>query len=585
MQNAYPRPQLQRSRWVSLNGMWKFRFDHERSYASPPDIHEWPHTILVPFAPECKKSGIHDTGFHRACWYQREFEVERGAARVILHFGAVDYLARVWINDMLVVEHEGGHTPFSADITWALRGNGPQRVTVYAEDDADDLEKPRGKQDWQLEPHSIWYPRTTGIWQTVWYECVPETHIDRLRWTPHIERWEIGAEFFLVGPLADDMRIALRLCSGSQVLVDDSYKVINGEVHRRIALSDPGIEDYRNELLWSPERPTLIQAEVRLWRGDELVDEFKSYTALRSVNIQRDRFLLNGRPYQLRLVLDQGYWPETLLTAPSDEALKRDIELAKAMGFNGVRKHQKLEDPRYLFWADTLGLAVWGEMPSAYRFTNKAIKRSMQEWTQAIRRDYSHPCVIVWVPFNESWGVPDLPTVPAARDAVAAFYHLTKTLDQTRPVIGNDGWESSATDIIGIHDYDCNPVNLRARYGPTVKTEELFDRRRPGGRLLTLDGFPHRGQPVMLTEFGGIAYVTSDDPRRNEAWGYTRCDDIEAYETQCLALLDVARTTGMFSGFCYTQFADTFQEANGLLFADRTPKLPLATIAAAVRGS
>jgi beta-galactosidase/beta-glucuronidase len=580
----YPRPQLVRANWVSLNGRWRFAFDRDRRHRLPADVTEWRHEIIVPYCPESAASGIHDTDFHSACWYERDFEIERTAPRVILHFGAVDYLARVWINDRLVIEHEGGHTPFSVDITWALQPGRRQRLTVRAEDDPDDLEKPRGKQDWQREPHSIWYPRTTGIWQTVWYECVPETYIERVRWTPHLERWEIGAEFFLAGGVTDDLRVALTLRCGDHVLVDDSYKVIRSEVHRRIAMSDPGIDDYRNEMLWSPERPTLIQAEIDLLRDNTIVDHVESYTAMRSVNIQRDRFLLNGRPYELRLVLDQGYWPDTLMTPPSDEALKRDVELAKAMGFNGVRKHQKLEDPRYLFWADTLGLAVWGEMPSAYRFTNKAIKRSMQEWTQAIRRDYSHPCVIVWVPFNESWGVPDLPTVPAARDAVAAFYHLTKTLDQTRPVIGNDGWESSATDIIGIHDYDCNPVNVRKRYGPTVKTEELFDRRRPGGRLLTLDGFPHRGQPVMLTEFGGIAYVRSDDAHRKHAWGYVRCDDIEVYQSQCVALIDVVRTTGMFSGFCYTQFADTFQEANGLLFDDRTPKLPLEAIAKAVKG-
>ena len=188
-----------------------------------------------------------------------------------------------------------------------------------------------------------------------------------------------------------------------------------------------------------------------------------------------------------------------------DDALRRDVELAKAMGFNGVRKHQKIEDPRYLYWADVLGLLVWEEMPSAYRFTGRAIKRVVKEWTEAIERDYSHPCVIVWVPFNESWGVPELTSRRAQRDAVQALYHLTRTLDPTRPVIGNDGWESSATDIIGIHDYDTDPQHLRARYAGESSPEQLFDRRRPGGRILTLDGYPHRGQPIMLTEFGGVA--------------------------------------------------------------------------------
>jgi beta-galactosidase/beta-glucuronidase len=245
------------------------------------------------------------------------------------------------------------------------------------------------------------------------------------------------------------------------VLAKDSYQVVDREANRRIILSDPGIDDFLNEILWSPEHSTLLDADIQLKRGAEVLDQVKSYTALRSVDIVRDRFTLNGRPYVLRLVLDQGYWPHTLLAAPDDEALRRDVELVKAMGFTGVRKHQKIENPRYLYWADKLGLVVWEEMPAAYRFTRTAIKRTVREWTEVIERDYSHPCVIVWVPFNESWGVPELASQGDQRHAVEALYHLTKTLDPTRPVIGNDGWEASATDIIGIHDYDANIEHIR----------------------------------------------------------------------------------------------------------------------------
>jgi hypothetical protein len=318
-------------------------------------------------------------------------------------------------------------------------------------------------------------------------------------------------------------------------------------------------------------------------RGEEVVDEFISYTALRSVNTLRDRFMLNGRPYMLKLVLDQGYWPDTLLAAPSDEALRHDVELVKAMGFNGVRKHQKIEDPRYLYWADKLGLMVWEEMPSAYRFTRSAIKRTVREWTEAIERDYSHPSVIVWVPFNESWGVPELPAIGKQRHAVEALYHLTKTLDATRPVIGNDGWESSATDIIGIHDYDANIEHLRQRYGAEIKPEQLFDRRRPGGRLLTLDGYPHRGQPIMLTEFGGIAFAKCPQDGVRQTWGYTVAKDNDEFARMLADLIYVVIHMPLFSGFCYTQFADTFQEANGLLCADRTPKIPIEDIARIMR--
>jgi beta-galactosidase/beta-glucuronidase len=381
----------------------------------------------------------------------------------------------------------------------------------------------------------------------------------------------------------DDLFVEVKIWHGDNLLADDHYKLMGHEANRKISISDPGIDDSRNELLWSPERPTLLSAELTLHHRGRVLDTVRSYTALRSVAITRDRFMLNGRPYPLRLVLDQGYWPESLMTAPTDEALRRDVELAKAMGFNGVRKHQKIEDPRYLYWADKLGLLVWEEMPSAYRFSPKAITRIVREWTEAIERDYSHPCIIVWVPFNESWGVPNLTSTQAHRNAVEALYHLTKTLDSTRPVIGNDGWEASATDILGIHDYDADPEKLRSRYETTEPQRTLFDQRRPAGRILTLDGFPHRGQPIVLTEFGGIAYDASASADKTGTWGYARADSQAAYIDHYRRLLEVANTTLLFSGFCYTQFADTFQEANGLLNADRTPKVPLEEISAATR--
>lgn len=581
---AYPRPQLRRDRWICLNGSWKFTFDDAGQFVQPSNISEWTHSIEVPFAPESAKSGIGDTGFHPNCWYEREFDLPKGEGRVLLHFGAIDYRARVWVNGQFMADHEGGHTPFSIDITSVLNENGVQKVTVWAQDDPFDLAKPRGKQDWQLEPHSIWYPRTSGIWQTVWAEVVPTTYIDRIRWTPHFERWEIGFEAFVAGQQYDGLQIKVKLTANCHLLVNDTYEVINGEIHRRIALSDPGIDDYRNELLWSPEKPTLIDAEVQLWHGDKLLDEVQSYTAMRTVAIQRDRFMLNGRPYYLRLVLDQGYWPDTLMTAPSDEALRRDVELVKSMGFNGVRKHQKIEDPRFLYWADVLGLMVWEEMPSAYRFTPKAVERITKEWTEVINRDASHPCIVVWVPFNESWGVPDLTATDAHRHCVQALYHLTKTLDPTRPVIGNDGWESAATDILAIHDYDNKPTRLFNRYGPEVKLSDLFDRQRPGGRVLTLDGHPHNGQPIMLTEFGGIAYAAPEEPDTDKIWGYVRSSDVSELQIRYTALLSVVNKVELFSGFCYTQLTDTYQEANGLLYADRTPKFPIEAIAHATLG-
>ena len=580
-EQIHPRPQLQRSHWQSLNGSWKFAYDDSGQCIQPSNISEWTNHIEVPFAPESIKSGIGDPGFHSNCWYEREFQTPSAEGRLILHFGAVDYRARVWVNDQFMADHEGGHTPFSIDITPVLNNSGITKVTVWAQDDPHDIAKPRGKQDWQLEPHGIWYPRTSGIWQTVWVERVGKTYIDCIRWSPHMERWEIDFYAAVAGEWQDGIQIKVKLSVGDTVVANDTYEVFNGEIHRRIALSDPGIDDYRNELLWSPEKPTLIDAEIGLYYKDELLDRVKSYTAMRTVGIQRDRFMLNGRPYYLRLVLDQGYWPDTLMTAPSDEALRRDVELAKAMGFNGVRKHQKIEDPRFLYWADVLGLLVWEEMPSAYRFTPKAVERMTREWTEAIQRDASHPCIVAWVPFNESWGVPNLVETPAHQNYVLAMYHLTKTLDPTRPVIGNDGWESTDTDILAIHDYETKPKHLAHRYGSEIQLSDLLARKRPGGRILALDGYPHQGQPVMLTEFGGIAYTPEDKPGADKVWGYERCFNISELQIKYAALLETINNIEMFSGFCYTQLTDTFQEANGLLYADRTPKFPLEAIRAA----
>lgn len=580
--HGYPRPQLERTEWFNLNGGWDFALDPEARWHAPETV-LWDSVIQVPFAPETAASGIGNTGFYRACWYRRHFEAPDLSLnrRLLLHFGAVDYRAQVWVNGELAVEHEGGYTPFCADVTTLLKAAGPQEIVVRAYDDPADLAKPRGKQDWQLEPHSIWYPRTTGIWQTVWIERVPATFIGAVRFTPVMERWEIGFSAHLAGDRRDGLRMTIKLSSGDQLIADDTYTVVAGEVHRRIALSDPGIDDYRNELLWSPATPHLIDVEMKLWSGrGELIDQARSYTALRSIGVQGDRFIINGRPYPLRMVLDQGYWLDSGQTAPDDAAIRRDVELAKDMGFNGVRKHQKIEDPRYLYWADVLGLLVWEEMPSAYRFSASSVDRLTKEWLQVIDRDFSHPCIVAWVPFNESWGVPDLPDSPAQRHYVQALYHLTKTLDPTRPVVGNDGWESVATDIIGIHDYDCNAERIARRYGTEESLPKLFKRERPGGRLLLLDEDAHTGQPIMLTEFGGIAFSSDTE----KTWGYSRSETQESFADQVMELISVVRSLNVLAGFCYTQFADTYQEANGLLYADRTPKFPIEDLALTVQG-
>jgi beta-galactosidase/beta-glucuronidase len=578
---AHPRPQLQRERWRSLDGTWQLAYDDKAQWTAPHQV-VFDRQIRVPYPPESTASGVGDPRFHPVCWYRARFELgptERGE-RLLLHFGAVDYQAAVWANGQLVITHEGGHTPFTADVTEATRGTGSLEIVVRAFDDPHDLEQPRGKQDWLEQPHEIWYPRTTGIWQTVWLEPVPGHSIQRVVWTPYLDQWEMGLQIETSGPPEPGMAIRVRLRHGDQLLADDRYALDTCEVARRIAFSDPGIDDYRNRLLWSPSHPTLIEAEVELWRGDRRIDAVWSYTALRSFGVHGNRFMLNGRPFFLKMALDQGYWPDTLMAPPDAGALRRDVELALELGFNGVRKHQKLEDPRWLFFCDLLGLVVWVEMPSPYRFSRKAVHRLVNEWTEAIRRDVSHPCIGAWVPLNESWGVPDLPINPAHRDYVRALYHLTKTLDPTRPVIGNDGWEHVATDLITIHDYASNPAVLRERYATPESAALVLERQQPGGRSLVVPGFTLNQQPVVLSEFGGIALLDDLVP----GWGYsqvTNADDLAAAYEGIMRALHACRG---IAGFCYTQLVDTFQERNGLLTAARVAKASPQRIAEATRG-
>lgn len=579
--HGYPRPQLRRERWVNLNGSWEFTLDPFAVWQHPREV-PWRDIIQVPFAPETERSGIGEKDFFKSCWYRRSIALPklRRAERWLLHFGAVDYKATVWIDGLCLGSHEGGYTPFSFDITEHLADRERHELVVRALDLPTDLQQPRGKQDWQREPHLIWYPRTSGIWQTVWLEQVPDRHIQSIRYTPNLSRWEIGLNVGIAGPDMDGLRVKAVLRVKGHLLAEDIYNVSSGEVHRRIALSDPGIDDSRNELLWSPRSPTLIDVTLELLnaRGDVL-DRVASYTALREISIQGDRIILNGRAVQLRFVLDQGYWPETGMTAPDDAALRRDVELAKQMGFNGVRKHQKIEDPRYLYWADRLGLLVWEEMPSAYRFTIKSIERLKHQWEEVLHRDYNHPCIVGWVPFNESWGVPNLPDNAAERHYVQALYHLTKTIDPTRPVVGNDGWESVATDIIGIHDYDDEPARMALRYQTTDMRVRLFLHERPGGRLLMLQGQQAGTEhPIVLSEFGGIAI------KGERTWGYVRSEDADELERRYVELLTMVHGLQLLAGFCYTQFTDTYQEANGLLYADRRPKFSLERMAEATRG-
>ena len=509
------------------------------------------------------------------------------ASASLLRFGAVDHRATVWVNGRLVAEHEGGHTPFAADVTGVLTVGGPQLVVVRAEDDPKDLTQPRGKQDWQERPHAIWYERTTGIWQPVWLEPLPPTQVAALTLTPDLDRSVLRVRVRLEGERRPGLRLGVRLTLRDEVLADDVWTATGPVVQRDVPLDAARIHHGRWRYLWSPEHPNLVDAEVRVLEADgtTAVDVVRSHCGLRSVAAEDGQVKLNGRGYPLRLVLAQNYWPTTHLAAPDGEALRREVELVKELGFNGVRIHQKVEDPRFLAWCDRLGVLVWGELPSALDFGPRTVRRLTQEWLEVLERDASSPAVVAWVPFNESWGVPNLEHDAAQRHAVQALYHLTKAIDPTRPVIGNDGWENLVADVLGVHDYSQRGEVLRERYGSWEALDLTIARVRPYFRRIALPGLPDAGQPLVVSEFGGISYDAPHEDCREDFWnGYGAVASAEEFLERYRDLVSALLDSPVVAGFCYTQLTDTAQERNGLLTEDRVPKVDPALVARVNRG-
>jgi len=570
----HPRPRLTRPGWVDLCGTWRFAFDDAGvglDQRWQDDATRFDRDIVVPFPPEAEMSGIGDKGFHPVLWYRREFDAVADDGRLLLHFGAVDYIAHVWVNGDLAASHEGGHTPFTADITASLRPDGPQVVVVRAEDQPEDATQPRGKQDWQRQPHAIFYDRTSGIWQPVWLEPVPQTHIVDLQLTPDIATGTVIVELKLNRSSESLVRLELSLRGQQLAVAAAGILGRSGRVIVDIPASHHGMD--RNDLYWTPDSPNLIDVSATLCDSAmSVLDEVRSYFGLRSVGVDRGRFLLNDRPIFMRSVLEQGYWPQSHLAAPDAEALRREVELIKSLGFNAVRIHQKTEDPRFLYWCDRIGLMVWGETANAYVFNPTAVSRLTHEWLEIVERDRSHPCIVTWVPINESWGVTDIALRADEQAFATSLYHLTKAVDPTRPVISNDGWEHTISDIVGVHDYAPDKAQLLDRYGTAEAMADTLTGSRPWRRRILLDLASAKGAPVMITEFGGF----SMEPKKGEAWfGYETADSAEAYLEKLRNAFNAIYDSEEIVGLCYTQLTDTLQETNGLVDANRVPKLPI----------
>ncbi len=556
----HPQPQMQRKGWENLNGTWLFTFDfgrsgRERGLFLPEATDRYDRQITVPFCPESKLSGIGYTDFISAVWYKRTFTLDKArlSGRVLLHFGAVDYRCTVFVNGQEAGVHYGGYSSFTLDIT-ALVHEGENDLTVNACDDDRSGDQPRGKQSYCYRSQGCNYTRVTGIWQTVWLEFVPNAYIRTAKYYPDIDEGALDIE--------------LTLSRGGRLTVEATYegrcagraeKTVSGTYAR---LHLPLAEKH----LWQPGDGRLYDLRFTLAAADG-TDEMISYAGLREVRIDGFRVLINGKSVFQRTVLDQGYYPDGICTAPSDEALRRDIELSMRLGFNGARLHQKIFEPRYLYHCDKLGYLVWGEHASWGLDIGKAgaLLNFLPEWSEAVERDFDHPALIGWCPFNETWGGGE-----AGKRLLRAVYEETKRLDPTRPVIDASGYHHVVTDIYDQHDYEQAPAVLREKYARYDGTRDSFK--------LWPDDEDQRflpGLPLFVSEFGGIKWIP---PRKrgteaDNAWGYgdaptTEEEFFARYEGQTAALLDAPNVMG----FCYTQLFDVEQEVNGLYTYEREDK-------------
>lgn len=582
----YPRPQLVREDWLNLNGRWEFEIDHGDSGIDRGLLHRsLEHHILVPFAPESEASGIGHTDFMAAVWYRRTVEVPDAwdGQRVLLHFGAVDHDATVWVNGQEVGRHRGGFTSFTFDVTAALGDRtGPATIVVRARDDRSGPQA-RGKQSTKYANHTCHYTRTTGIWQTVWLEPVPAAvHVRRIRVTPHLARtsFEVTATLTANRP-GDVLRVTVSDADG---------EVTAAEVPTHLDLA-PSVSlplPAGRVRTWSPADPHLYDVRVELLDASgTAVDRLTSYAGLRSVAIDGHRLLINGEPVFQRLVLDQGYWPDTIMTAPDDAALVRDIELSMSAGFNGARLHQKVFEERFLFHADRLGYLVWGEFadwgarqPGPYDDHQQPTSSFVTQWLEAVERDVNHPAIIGWCPLNETWQW-NGDRITQLDDVTRALFLATKLADPTRPVLDASGYSHrvAEVDVYDSHSYEQDPEKFAAQQAGLAEGSPYLNEVE--GRPIST---PYAGQPYFVSEYGGIwwnaelaAIAAGDD--RAESWGYgQRVGNLEEFHTRFAGLTAVLRDNPLMFGYCYTQLTDTFQEQNGIFDFDRNPKFDLARL-------
>lgn len=572
----YPRPQFVRKSWENLNGIWDFCFDDENAGESEKwyEGFESDLQIRVPFTYETELGNIQDETRHDNVWYHRTVEVDATRlqdSRYVIHFEGSDYLTRLWVNGRYAGSHRGGYARFSFDIT-RLVTDGINSLTVKVEDSFD-TQQPRGKQRWKDLSFGCWYVQTTGIWKTVWAEYVPEISLLNVKMTPDCEEDRLNLELDVRVPkdrLSGELTVETTVSFSGQLISRTCTAVVNGHINSSVDLAVQTPEGFAHQVrCWSPDSPDLYDILFRITDKGAVLDEVGSYFAMREIRIDGSNILLNGSPLYQRLILDQGYWKDSHLTPPSEEALIEDIDKIHALGYNGLRKHQKTEDERFLYWCDKKGMLVWSEAPAAYDFTDYAVTEFTSQWMEIVKQNYNHPCIITWTPFNESWGISRIKTRKDQQHFTEAIYYLTKSLDKTRPVIVNDGWEHTVSDIITLHDYEASGDILKARYSQgrdRILQSALYHNK---DRSAFADGYEYRGQPVIISEFGGIAFDNGES-----GWGYgDKVDTKEAFIQRFDSITTAIKELSYVCGYCYTQVTDVQQEINGLMDMERSFKV------------
>ncbi len=560
----YPRPQFVRKDWRSLNGEWKFGFG-DKVTADEAIRGNLPRMINVPFTYETKLSGIEDHTQHNVVWYSRTISGKSGK-RTILTFEGADYDTEVYVGGRLVGTHRGAYSRFSFDITDYL-GDGETTLAVKCTDNDLPIQV-RGKQRWEKDSFGCWYVQTTGIYKTVWLEYVDEVHLTKLKITPDISDSSVKFDVGVSKP-ADDVEVRINITFDGRHIQTASVWAADIDNTVSIRLDSKNIT-YQAEM-WTLWNPALYDVEVTVRKADVVTDTVGSYFGLREYTVKDGKLLFNNGPFYAKLVLDQGYWKESSITPPSEEAIMRDIQLAKEMGFNGCRKHQKNEDERFYYYADIMGFTVWCELPSNHWFSDEATKNITAEWLDIVTQNYNHPSLVTWVLFNESWGVRGIASNPAQSNLATGLYYMTKSLDTMRPVVSNDGWSHAKSDILTLHHYEQNSEWLYSMYDNRTK---LTDGDVWNSQILPFaDGYKYEGQPIIMSEFGGTHYAQS------EGWGYgAAVHTDEEFLERFGSLMDAVKRMNI-SGYCYTQLTDVEQETNGLLTDERVPKVPIEEIA------